>query len=82
MVNMNGIVRLRTCLSMVIIAICYSITSWQAMQCIVKYLDEPQGTKLSIENAKLHPYPAITICPLEPSKTYNEIILKDCKIDL
>ena len=82
MAVIKGVVRLRICLSMMIIAICYSITSWQTMQCIAKFLDKPQGTKLSIENAKLHPYPAITICPLEPSKTYNENILQDCKIDL
>ena len=55
---------------------CLAFVFWQSVQCIEKYIENPQGTKLSLQGAsKLHQFPAITICT-EPK--YNKDHLKRC----
>ena len=42
---------------------CLAFVFWQSVQCIEKYIENPQGTKLSLQRtSKLHQFPAITIC--------------------
>lgn len=53
----------------------------------MKFIDNPQGTKLGIEYAGKHPYPAITVCgdykdsQKRKKFTFNEKRLKECKIN-
>ena len=43
---------------------CFVFVFWQSVQCIKKYRDNPQGTKLSLlHTSEIHQFPAITICP-------------------
>ena len=57
---------------------CLAFVFWQSVQCIEKYIENPQGTKLSLQRtSKLHQFPAITICP-PPRKKYDEKQLKKC----
>ena len=51
---------------------------WQSVQCIQKYIENPQGTKLSLQNTReIHQFPAITICPWY-NDLYNEDHLEKC----
>ena len=48
---------------------CLAFVFWQSVQCIDKYIKNPQGTKLSLHHtSEIHQFPAITICPRNPSK--------------
>ena len=43
---------------------CFAFVLWQSVQCIGKYIENPQGTKLSLQRtSEIHQFPAITICP-------------------
>ena len=56
---------------------CFAFVLWQSVQCIEKYINNPQGTKLSLQRtSKLHQFPAITICPA--FQMYDEKQLKKC----
>ena len=74
-------------ISSIIIIGCIAFVAWQSCQCIMKFIDNPQGTKLGIEYAGKHPYPAITICgdykdsQKRKKFTFNEKRLKECKIN-
>ena len=55
---------------------CLAFVFWQSVQCIEKYIENPQGTKLSLQRtSELHQFPAITICPFQK---YDEDNLKKC----
>ena len=45
---------------------------WQTFRCITKYVQNPQGTTLSIENTARLPFPAITVCA-NPGYIENEL---------
>ena len=50
-------------LSFFISLICFAFVSWQSGKCISKYLQDPQATKLSLQNSANHQqFPSITIC--------------------
>ena len=52
---------------------CFAYVFWQSVQCIEKYIDNPQGTKLSLQRtSELHQFPAITICSEEYDKDHLE----------
>ena len=56
---------------------CFVFVFWQSVQCIKKYRDNPQGTKLSLHHtSEIHQFPAITICPAY--QMYDEKQLKKC----
>ena len=43
---------------------CFAFVSWQSVQCIQKYIEKPQGTKLTLQHTSEIPqFPSITICP-------------------
>ena len=57
---------------------CFAFVLWQSVQCIQKYIENPQGTKLSLQNTReIHQFPAITICPWY-NDLYNEDHLEKC----
>ena len=58
---------------------CFAFVLWQSVQCIEKYIEKPQGTRLSLQHAsKIHQFPAITICPAILSNTYDADHLIKC----
>ena len=53
---------------------CFVFVSWQSVQCIQKYIEKPQGTKLTLQHiSEIPQFPAITIC-----NGYDEDHLKKC----
>ena len=72
-------------ISSIIIIGCITFVAWQSCQCVMKFIENPQGTKLGIEYAAKHPYPAITVCAdytLNRKKfIFNEKRLKECQIN-
>ena len=57
---------------------CFIFVFWQSLQCIEKYREKPQGTKLSLQStSEIHQFPAITICPWY-NDLYNEDHLEKC----
>ena len=61
---------------------CYAFVLWQTVQCIGKYVEKPQGTKLSLHHtSQIHQFPAITICDGSGgsrSESYDTDHLKKC----
>ena len=55
--------------------LCFAFVLWQSIQCVTKYTEKDQGTKLSIENTAHLPFPAITICGYP---VYNLAEIKKC----
>ena len=56
---------------------CLAFVFWQSVQCIEKYIENPQGTKLSLQRtSELHHFPAITICTAV--QKYDQKHLKKC----
>ena len=56
--------RLLRIVSSLVTVICVVFFTYQGIQCFVKLTKMPKGTIVSIEDAKRHPLPAISICPL------------------
>ena len=69
---------LQITLSLFITGACLTFVSLQSKNCISKYINSPQGTKLSLQNAgTIHQFPAITICD---QITVDDGQLKRCGI--
>ena len=67
--------------SLVIQITCFAFVSWQSMLCIAKYLEHPQGTKMSLRNTDAIKYfPTITICKDFNHNPYDENRLNHCGI--
>ena len=49
-------------LSFCINTFCFSYVIYQSIQCITKYVDGPQGTKVSLKKSADLLFPSITIC--------------------
>lgn len=59
--------------------LCFAFVFWQSVQCIEKYIKNPQGTRLSLKHtSQINKFPAITICPRSNSKSYNIKRLERC----
>ena len=63
---------------------CFAFVSWQSGKCISKYIQDPQATKLSLENTANHQqFPAITICKDPKALDLHQVNdfdqLKKCK---
>ena len=57
---------------------CLAFVFWQSVQCIEKYIENPQGTKLRLQRtSELHQFPAITICP-DYDQKFDKNHLKKC----
>ena len=58
---------------------CFAFVSWQSGKCISKYIQDPQATKLSLENTANHQqFPAITICKdWKANEKYGSIEVED-----
>ena len=58
---------------------CFSFVVWQSVQCIGKYIEKPQGTKLSLlRTSEIHQFPAITICAWNMTDQHDRDYLKRC----
>ena len=69
--NINSAIKQSTYVS--ISLACFVFVFWQSVQCIEKYINNPQGTKLSLQRtSELHQFPAITICSEEYDKDHLE----------
>ena len=67
--------------SLVIQVTCLAFVSWQSMLCIAKYLDHPQGTKMSLYHTDAtNQFPTINICKDLRFHPYDENRLTDCGI--
>ena len=65
--------------SLVVLFSCIGIVAWQSVECILKYLDNPRATQLSVSNAQyVTQFPAVTICGI-PEKTKEERLSDDEK---
>ena len=71
---------IKSFLSYSIVIACFSIVSWQAIQCLIKYLDKPQAAKFYLDYTYNHPFPAITVCPKNISHRFNPIDLHVCNV--
>lgn len=72
-------------IKLIIASACIAFVVIQSYSCFKRYLQGPQGTKLTIEFTGKHSFPSITICTvpdLNPSKDfpYNRTNLEFCKI--
>ena len=59
--NINSAIKQSTYVS--ISLACFVFVFWQSVQCIQKYIEKPQGTKLTLQHiSEIPQFPAITIC--------------------
>ena len=58
---------------------CFVFVSWQSIQCLRKYREKYQGTRLNLVNTANLPFPAITIC--DGYTRYNKTKLLQCGIN-
>ena len=48
---------------------CIVFVAQKSTECLIKFIDQPQGTKLDIKNAaKIDQFPRITICAVDADK--------------
>ena len=60
-IEINSAIKL--CIYFSISLACFTFVLWQSVQCIEKYIEKPQGTKLSLKHtSEIQQFPAITIC--------------------
>ena len=58
---------------------CFAFVMWQSVQCIEKYIEKPQGTKLSLKHtSQINQFPAITICLYSSNNKFDKDHLKKC----
>ena len=62
--------------SFVIHILCLSFVVFKAQECIEKFLDKPETTNVSIEQASKHDYPAISICLNDYDSFYGKTLSK------
>ena len=74
-------------LSVCVNILCFSYVFYQSIQCITKYVDGPQGTKVSLKKSADLLFPSITICGKfgednhEDEYFFNKTLLEDvCNI--
>ena len=60
---------------------CICFVSWKGLQCFIRFLEEPEGTTVSIEYAGKNPFPALTICAQNGEDRWDESHLKFCGIN-
>ena len=76
--------KLKFSITIIINLICLFFVVWKCTECIILYLKNPQGTKLSMEyTAKQRLFPSVTICTGDPQTitAWNEEKIKSCGID-
>ena len=74
---------IRIIINWIIIISCILFVGYQTYSCLYKYIEEPQGTKLSIEFSGLHTFPEITVCPhpdFSFNSAFNTTFLNECGI--
>ena len=55
---------------------CLAFVIYQTTKCIQKFIRGPKSTDVSMQEASLYPYPAITMCYKDPGPIYNETLQK------
>ena len=68
-----------------IFGFCLIIVTWQSVKCVLKFVEKPLGTQISLVESTKETLPEITVCPYPFGNTgkkfrYNTTILKDCNI--
>ena len=72
-IDINSIIKLCTYFS--ISLACFAFVMWQSVQCIEKYIEKPQGTKLSLKHtSQINQFPAITYAYTLPIISLIKII--------
>ena len=61
--------------------ICIGLVCWKIIQGIMKYVDKPQGTKISIDQSSNHKFPTMLFCFDKDEQRFNDVHLKNCKIN-
>ena len=70
---------LKKILNLTIFIICASIVAKETYVCLTKYLSQPQGTHISVDQGIGHVFPQFTICP---SVNYAKTkIFKECGLE-
>ena len=76
-IDINSIIKLCTYFS--ISPACFAFVMCQSVQCIEKYIEKPQGTKLSLKHtSQINQFPAITICLCSSNNKFDKDHLKKC----
>ena len=62
---------------------CFGALTWQLSTCCVRFLEKPQGTRVSVISSAGKMFPSITVCPdmLSSISVLNSTILSGCGID-
>ena len=70
---------IKTFIYFLVFLTCFAFVSWQCVQCIEKYIEKPQGTKLSLQQtSEIQQFPAITICANALIHRYDKQYLQKC----
>jgi hypothetical protein len=64
----------------VIMASCSGFVAWQSYKCLAKYIEVPEGTKITFKYISGLEFPAITVCPSHYGPWTNNAVLSSCKI--
>ena len=51
---------------------CIAFVIWQIIECLTKYAEKPQGTRIQMKKSSQVPFPNITIC-----KGFNDTYIQD-----
>ena len=60
--------------------LCVCFVSYKSWECVMKYIERPKGTTLSIETSEHHQFPGITVCAAEKSTQWNHNLLNNCGV--
>ena len=62
---------------------CFGTLTWQLSKCCMRFLEKPQGTRVSVISSAGKMFPSITVCPDMHSNTsvLNSTFLSNCGID-
>ena len=60
---------------------CIGVVCFDIVGGIMKYVEKPQGTKISIDHSYNHKFPTMVFCFDLDEKRFNADHLKNCKID-
>ena len=66
---------------------CFIFVIYQGRECVIKYINKPKSTDVTIEHASKNPYPSLTLCPKTKRGDENALeltknTLKKCNLTL
>ena len=60
---------------------CMLFVIYQSIQCISRYIEMPQGTKVFVSSSDKEPFPTFTLCPGYRSNSAKEDFLQNCSFN-